>query len=46
MDNLYGGYKDYMRIYANPENTTEKKDEYIGTAAYGFVPFSVVDKES
>jgi hypothetical protein len=21
----------------------EKKDEYIGVAAYGFVPFSVVD---
>jgi len=41
--NLYGGYKDCMRVYVNPEGTKEKKDQYIGTAVYGLVPFSVED---
>jgi TolB-like protein/Flp pilus assembly protein TadD len=42
-ENLYGGYKDCMRVYVNPEGTKERKDQYIGTAVYGLVPFSVVD---
>lgn len=41
--NLYGGYKDCLTIYSNPEGTMEKKDDYIGVSVYGFVPFSVVD---
>lgn len=41
--NLYGGLEDCFPIYNNPEGTPEKKDEYIGVAVYGFVPFSVVD---
>jgi tetratricopeptide (TPR) repeat protein len=41
--NLYGGLEDCFPIYDNPEGTPEKKDEYIGVAVYGFVPFSVVD---
>jgi hypothetical protein len=41
--NLYGGLEDSFPIYDNPEGTPEKKDEYIGVAVYGFVPFSVVD---
>ena len=41
--NLYGGLEDCFPIYNNPEGMPEKKDEYIGVAAYGFVPFSVVD---
>ena len=40
---LYGGYEDCTPVFKNPEGTKEKKDEYIGIAAYGFVPFSVVD---
>ena len=42
-ENRYGGFKDCMRVYINPEGTAEMKDQYIGTAVYGFVPFSVVD---
>jgi hypothetical protein len=42
-ENLYGGYKDCRRVYVNPEGTKEKKDQYIGTAVYGLVPFSVED---
>jgi len=42
-ENLYGGYKDCMRVYTNPEGTTEGKDNYIGTAAYGYVAFSPID---
>jgi hypothetical protein len=30
-------------VYVNPEGTKEKKDQYIGTAVYGLVPFSVED---
>jgi tetratricopeptide (TPR) repeat protein len=41
--NLYGGLEDCFPIYDNPEGTHEKKDEYIGVAVYGFVPFSLVD---
>lgn len=41
--NLYGGLKDCFPIYRNPEGMPEKKDEYIGVAVYGFVPFSVID---
>jgi hypothetical protein len=41
--NLYGGYKDCMRIYPNPGGTIEKKNQYIGIASYTFVPFSSVD---
>ena len=41
--NLYGGLEDCFPIYDNPEGMSEKKDEYIGVAVYGFVPFSVVD---
>ena len=41
--NRYGGYKDCMRIYPNPNGTTEKKDKYIGIASYTFVPFSPVN---
>jgi tetratricopeptide (TPR) repeat protein len=41
--NLYGGLEDCFPIYDNPEGTPEKRDEYIGVAVYGFVPFSVVD---
>jgi len=40
-ENLYGGYKDCRRVYVNPDGTKEKKDQYIGTAVYGLVPFSV-----
>ena len=42
-ENLYGGYKDCMRVYFNPEGTKERKDQYVGTAVYGLVPFSVDD---
>jgi len=42
-NSLYGGYTDCLTIYSNPEGTLEKKDDYIGMAVYGFVPFSVVD---
>jgi adenylate cyclase len=42
-NNLYGGYKDCMRVYVNPEGTKERKDQYIGTTVYGLIPFSVVD---
>ena len=41
--NLYGGLVDCFPIYYNPEGMPEKKDEYIGVAVYGFVPFSIVD---
>ncbi len=41
--NLYGGLEDCFPIYDNPEGMPEKKDEYIGVAYYGFVPFSLVD---
>jgi len=41
--NLYGGLEDCFPIYKNPEGMPEKKDEYIGVAVYGFVPFSVFD---
>ena len=41
--NLYGGLEDCFPVYVNPEGMPEKKDEYIGVAVYGFVPFSVVD---
>ncbi len=41
--NLYGGLEDCFPIYDNPEGTHLKKDEYIGVAVYGFVPFSLVD---
>jgi len=41
-DNLYGGFKDCMRVYVNQEGTKEKKNQYIGTTVYGPVPFSVV----
>ena len=41
--NLYGGLEDCFPIYNNPEGMPEKKDEYIGVAVYGFVPFSIVD---
>ena len=40
--NLYGGLVDCFPIYVNPEGMPEKKDEYIGVAVYGFVPFSIV----
>jgi len=33
-----------MHVYVNPEGTKEKKDQYVGTAVYGLVPFSVEDK--
>ena len=42
-ETLYGGYKDCRRVYVNPEGTKDKKDQYIGTAVYGLVPFSVED---
>jgi tetratricopeptide (TPR) repeat protein len=41
--NLYGGLEDCFPIYNNPEGMPEKKDEYIGVAIYGFVPFSVAN---
>ena len=41
--NLYGGLEDCFPIYKNPEGMPEKKDEYIGVAVYGFVPFSAAD---
>jgi tetratricopeptide (TPR) repeat protein len=41
--NLYGGLEDCFPIYSNPEGMPEKRDEYIGVAVYGFVPFSIVD---
>jgi tetratricopeptide (TPR) repeat protein len=41
--NLYGGLEDCFPIYNNPEGMSEKKDEYIGVAVYGFVPFSVAN---
>jgi tetratricopeptide (TPR) repeat protein len=41
--NLFGGLEDCQSIYENPEGTPEKKDEYIGMAGYGPVPFSLVD---
>ena len=41
--NLYGGLVDCFPVYENPEGLPGKKDEYIGVAVYGFVPFSVVD---
>lgn len=40
-ENLFGGFKDCMHVYVNPDGTKEKKDQYIGTAVYGLVPFSV-----
>jgi hypothetical protein len=42
-ENLFGGLEDFQSIYKNPEGSPEKKDEYIGMAVYGFVPFSLVD---
>jgi tetratricopeptide (TPR) repeat protein len=42
-EKLYGGYKDCMHVYVNPEGTKELKNEYVATTVYGLVPFSVVD---
>jgi hypothetical protein len=39
--NLYGGYRDCAPIFRNPEGVSEKREEYIGISAYGFVPFSI-----
>jgi len=41
-EKLYGGLEDCFPIYNNPEGASEKKNEYVGVAAYGFVSFSVV----
>lgn len=39
--NLYGGYRDCAPVFRNPEGLSQKKEEYIGISAYGFVPFSM-----
>jgi adenylate cyclase len=40
---LYGGIKDCMPIFKNPEPRPEKEEEYIATPVYGVSPFSVAD---
>lgn len=42
-ENLYEGLKNCGLVYKNIEGTSEKKDQYIRIADYGFVPFSVVE---
>jgi hypothetical protein len=39
--NLYGGYRDCAPIFMNPEGMSNKKEQYIGISAYGFVPFAI-----
>ena len=40
---LYGGIKDCMPVFKNPEPRPEKEEEYIATPVYGVSPFSVAD---
>mgnify|MGYP002633238108 CR=1 FL=1 len=40
---LYGGIKDCMPVFKNPEPRPEKDEEYIATPVYGVSPFSVAD---
>jgi hypothetical protein len=39
----YGGIKDCMPIFKNPEPRPGKKEEYLSIPVYGIYPFSVVD---
>ena len=39
----YGGTKDCMPIFKNPEPRPGKKEEYFSIPVYGIYPFSVVD---
>ena len=40
---LYGGIKDCMPVFKNPEPRPGKEEEYIATPVYGVSPFSVVN---
>ena len=42
-EKLYGGIKDCMPVFKNPDPRPGKKEEYLATTVYGFSLFSVVD---